>query len=53
MEIVKKILEADPETSPNTISGSIWDLEKTCPSGRSLSQAVDYTCRSPHKMALI
>jgi hypothetical protein len=31
MEIVKQILASDPETSPNTISGSIWDLEKTCP----------------------
>jgi hypothetical protein len=30
-DIVKRILEKDPETSPNTISGSIWDLEKTSP----------------------
>jgi hypothetical protein len=30
-DIVKRILEKDPETFPNTISGSIWDLERTYP----------------------
>ena len=35
MDIVKRILSADPETFPNTISGSIWDLEKTNPNAVS------------------